>query len=168
VLPATPEPKISSIKWFTDMLDITIDNPKMWFSSERVAPFVTRLWEPHVHSFFRSNIWFVEGTDSDLVVDTGMGLCSLQQALPREPDKSLIAVATHVHVDHVGSFHEFDQRLGHPLEAEGFAEMPDSLTLAHMFREADEGITLLPWPDWKQRDYRVSPAGLTKLSRTAT
>jgi len=29
-----------------------------------------------------------------------------------------MAVATHTHMDHIGSLYEFDQRLVHPLEAE--------------------------------------------------
>lgn len=134
-----------------------------WFRHERVHPSIQRLWEPHVHPFFRANIWFVQGREADLVIDFGMGLASLSASLQRNASRPLLAVATHVHVDHVGSFHEFDERLGHRLEAEAFAAAPDSSTLAHMFRDLPHPVSRLPAPGWAPEDFTVRSAPLTRV-----
>jgi len=134
-----------------------------WFRREKAQAAITRLWEPHVHRFFRANIWLVEGRDADLVVDFGMGLSPLEPALTRDGAKPLLAVATHVHADHVGALHEFSDRRGHRLEAEGFAHMDDGLTLAHLFRELDEPVTRLPGPGWRPEAFALKMAPLTSF-----
>ena len=133
-----------------------------WFSRQRAFPSVTRIWEPHVHQFFRANIWLVEGRDADLVVDFGMGIVPLDPALGRSKGKPLEAVATHVHVDHVGSFHEFPERAGHRLEAEAFASMDDAATLAGMFREIADPVTKRPHDAWNQAGFGLRKAPLTR------
>ncbi|MFE8071837.1 MBL fold metallo-hydrolase [Marinobacteraceae bacterium S3BR75-40.1] len=88
-----------------------------WFELERIDDRITRLWEPHVAAFGQCNMWHVRGRDADLLVDAGMGVSSLKQAMAALIDKPLFVVATHTHMDHMGSLHEFEQRLVHPLEA---------------------------------------------------
>ena len=134
-----------------------------WFRQEKAHASITRLWEPHVHPFFRANIWLVEGRDADLVVDFGMGLSPLVPALLRDRAKPLFAVATHFHADHVGALHEFGDRRGHRLEAEGFAHMDDGLTLAHLFRGIDEPVARLPGPDWRPETFALKKAPLTSF-----
>lgn len=134
-----------------------------WFQRESVYPAVTRIFEPHVHRFFRANIWLIEGRDADLIVDFGMGLVPLRPSLGRRPGKPIIALATHVHVDHVGSFHEFEERLGHRAEAGSFAAMPDEKTLIDMFRDLPHPVAKLPSANWNPRDYRLSKAALTRV-----
>ena len=132
-----------------------------WFSQEKAFPAVTRIWEPHVHPFFRANIWLVEGREADLIVDFGMGIVPLEPALRRNNGTPVKAVATHAHVDHVGSFHEFPERFGHRLEAEAFASMDDAVTLAHMFREIDDPLTKRPHAAWTQTGFSLRKAPLT-------
>jgi glyoxylase-like metal-dependent hydrolase (beta-lactamase superfamily II) len=82
------------------------------------GPGVTALTEPHVDRFIRCNLWLVSGRDADLLIDSGLGLVSLAGSLPELfRGRRTIAVATHYHFDHVGSFHEFPERLIHRLEA---------------------------------------------------
>ena len=88
-----------------------------WFERATVDDSITHLWEPHVVALMRCNIWHVRGRDRDLVVDTGMGLTSLTDELVDLIDKSVTAVATHGHDDHIGGHHEFDDCVVHPLEA---------------------------------------------------
>lgn len=88
-----------------------------WFERRQMDDGVTLLFEPHVHPFIRCNIWFVRGRDRDLVIDTGTGVCSLAAEIAGLSGKPLVAVATHTHYDHVGSLHEFENRLLHPEEA---------------------------------------------------
>jgi glyoxylase-like metal-dependent hydrolase (beta-lactamase superfamily II) len=79
---------------------------------------VTLLVEPHVVPLMRCNIWHVRGRSVDLVVDTGMGVCSLVDELADLVDKPVTAVATHGHGDHIGGHHEFADVVAHPLEAD--------------------------------------------------
>lgn len=132
-----------------------------WYAREAVAPGITRLWEPAVHRFFRANIFHVRGREADLVVDFGMGLAPLHPALGLTAGKPVIAVATHSHADHIGAFHAFDIRAGHPAEAGIFAGVADAATLAHLFRDQPEPVTALPHAGWLAGGFRLSPAPLT-------
>lgn len=133
-----------------------------WFSTQAISDRLTRVWEPHVHSFFRANMFHVVGRDADLVIDFGMGLADLRSALRIPSGKPVLAVATHVHVDHVGSFHEFETRLGHAAEAEAFARMPDADTLADYFRKQPDALTAAAPTGITPEAYKISPAPLTK------
>ncbi|WP_245475968.1 MBL fold metallo-hydrolase [Mesorhizobium sp. M7A.F.Ca.US.006.01.1.1] len=134
-----------------------------WFSCEGLAQGITRLWEPQVHSFFRSNVFHVRGRDGDLVIDGGMGLVPLRPVLGLLPGKPVVAVATHVHVDHVGALSEFQTRLGHRAEAAFFADMADEHTLAGYFREMADGLDHLPYKGWSQQPFHVQPAPLSRI-----
>jgi len=100
-----------------------------WFVRRSVGDGITLLLEPHVHPIFRCNIWLVEGRNSNMLVDTGMGVSSLRDELQDHLDKPLIAVATHYHSDHVGGLHEFEARLIHRAEAELMAPYEATLPL---------------------------------------
>lgn len=136
-------------------------NNRGWFSKETISDRLIRICEPHVHHFFRANMFHVVGRDADLVIDFGMGLGSLKSELNILPGKPIVAVATHVHVDHVGSFHEFETRLGHETEADAFARMPDVATLADYFRMQPEALTQVPPTGMKPESYKIPLAPLT-------
>ena len=97
------------------MIDLPVASP--WFVRERVSDTLTLVTEPHVHPLLRCNVWHVQGRDSDLVVDTALGLRPLRQFVERELDGGLLAVATHTYGDHVGGMHEFADRAVHRAEA---------------------------------------------------
>ncbi len=88
-----------------------------WFERHTVGGGITWLFEPHVNDFIRCNIWHVAGRDHDLLVDTGLGLASLRDEIRDLAERPVIAVATHIHYDHVGGLHEFEDRRMHGLEA---------------------------------------------------
>jgi len=67
----------------------------------------------------------VRGRDVDLVVDTSLGLRPLRHLVEHDLDHDLLAVATHVHGDHIGGMHEFDERAIHPSEAAELAAPGD-------------------------------------------
>jgi hypothetical protein len=118
------------------------------------------------------NIWHVRGRDRDLLVDTGMGIASLQEAAHHLFDKPLTAVATHTHLDHVGSLHEFTERVVHHAEAErmtGWSENFSMLRQDHPVEliaaleragyEVDPCfITALPHADFNLRQFACPPA----------
>jgi len=88
-----------------------------WFEFQRIDDDITLIWEPHVVPLIRCNIWHVRGRERDLLIDTGLGMASLKVAARDLFDKALTAVATHAHYDHVGGFHEFEDRIIHRAEA---------------------------------------------------
>ncbi len=93
-----------------------------WFERRAISDQLTLLWEPHVIELMRCNIWHVQGRNRDLVIDTGMGVASLVDAMSDLVDKPVMAVATHGHGDHVGGHHEFDEVLAHPAESADVAQ----------------------------------------------
>lgn len=96
---------------------MTLPIADRWFERRSVDGAITLLWEPHVAELMRCNIWFVQGRDRDLIIDTGMGVTSLVDELGDLVDKPVTAVATHGHADHIGSHHEFDDVVVHRAEA---------------------------------------------------
>ncbi|MEH3140854.1 MAG: MBL fold metallo-hydrolase [Mycobacterium kyogaense] len=91
-----------------------------WFVVTDCGAGVTLIEEPGVEPMLRANTWYVRGRRRDVVIDTGLGVCSLRDALAetfggREP----VAVLTHSHPDHMGGAHEFRQRWAHPAENPG-------------------------------------------------
>lgn len=134
----------------------------VWYSTRRIGANLVALTEPAVHDFFRANLYFLRGRDCDLLVDTGMGLAPLTPHLPLTPGKPVVALATHIHLDHVGAMHEFEERWGPAYSAPGFGSMPDALTYADMFRAFDAPLGALPEPGWRAADYRLRPAPLTR------
>src|ERR1700733_13001938 len=100
-----------------------------WFDYERLSDGVTRIWEPHVIRVMQCNIWHIRGRDRDLLVDTGMGVASLYDAAQHLFAKTLTAVATHTHLDHVGSLHEFADRIAHHDEAATLTRPSDNFSM---------------------------------------
>lgn len=88
-----------------------------WFEFQRIDDDITLIWEPHVVPLIRCNIWHVRGRVQDLLIDTGLGMASLKEAARDLFGEALTAVATHAHYDHVGGFHEFEDRIIHRAEA---------------------------------------------------
>ncbi len=132
-----------------------------WYERLEAGDGVLRLWEPHVHPFARANIWYVLGRDRDLLIDAGTGLRPLMPELPgfsRLGGHPVLAVATHIHFDHVGALHEFPYRCAHAAEASHYSAMPDQVTMAELFRELPRPVEALPRADWHPRHYRVPAA----------
>ena len=133
-----------------------------WFSKSIVDEKTSMLTEPFVHEYVRANIWHLRGRDVDLLVDTGMGICPLAPEIETLRGKPLLVVATHIHLDHVGSLHEFPLRAGPSHSAATFETMDEAVTYAYMFHNLDGAVSKLPAPGWKAADYRISPAPLTR------
>jgi glyoxylase-like metal-dependent hydrolase (beta-lactamase superfamily II) len=150
-----------------------------WFSTHRLDDGITLITEPHVDPFIRANIYHVRGRNADLVIDTGIGIASLDAVLNGLTDhsKPVIAVATHAHYDHIGGMHEFSERLIHPNEsallagASQFAglfarDLPKewrAQTEAVHHTLPDLFIDALPWPNYDPKTYLLTPSQATRL-----
>lgn len=119
--------------------------------------------EPFLNDYFRANFYHLKGRELDLVIDAGMGLAPLTPLLDLTPGKPVLAVATHIHADHVGSLFEFTERAGPKWEADAFATMDDRWTFADEFRNLAEPVSRLPHEGWRVADYAIAPAPLTRV-----
>lgn len=148
-----------------------------WFERETFPDGVTRLWERHVHPLVRCNIFHVRGRDRDLIVDTGLGVASVRDEIADLAGRPVVALATHIHWDHVGSLHEFDERVMHRAEAgrmnpyDEFATIRgDDLPAPILDYLADSGyeirdpflIDALPHPGYDLASYRIVPTVPTR------
>ena len=89
--------------------------PEDWWRIERKGDDVTLISEPFIQEFYRCNCWHVRGRDRDMLVDSGMGVVSLRDWVPLVTERSLTAVASHTHFDHIGCHHLFLARHGSPV-----------------------------------------------------
>ena len=111
-----------------------------WFETQRIRDDLYCISEPFYTWENRANLWLIKGRDADLLIDTGLGVSSLKLYLAELLDKPLKVVASHVHFDHSGGCHEFDDVYIHQnehralcsgdqdliLSAPGFGFVPDS------------------------------------------
>jgi glyoxylase-like metal-dependent hydrolase (beta-lactamase superfamily II) len=148
-----------------------------WFDFERLSDGITRIWEPHVIRVMQCNIWHVRGRNRDLLIDTGMGIASLHKAARHLFDKALTAVATHTHLDHIGSLHEFANRIAHREEAasltrpsENFSMLRDEHSVEFIESLERAGYTIgscfltaLPRPGFNLSQFSCPPAPATRL-----
>jgi glyoxylase-like metal-dependent hydrolase (beta-lactamase superfamily II) len=116
-----------------------------WFERKRIDDEITLLFEPHVDAFIRCNIWHVKGRDRDAMIDTGLGIRSLREAAADLLEKPIVAVATHIHYDHVGSLHEFDTRVMHRIEAPAMQDYREFATLVGAELLDDFSADLAEW-----------------------
>ncbi len=130
-----------------------------WFRSRALGPDVIVTLEPAVAPMFQAAMVTVLGRDRDLQFDFGCGVMPLRPALPLTA-KPVVAVASHAHVDHIGGFHEFADRLGHATEAAGFAGLPGCETFADEFRDWPE-VVVPPPPGFAIANWTLRPAPLT-------
>lgn len=102
----------------------------------------------------RANIWVVQGSTSDLIVDTGLGLWDLPGFLKKQGlmgEKPVQAVATHVHFDHSGGLHQFENFAIHSLEANAIRRGDNFETVTFI---SDSEIPAPPHEKWRASEFR--------------
>jgi glyoxylase-like metal-dependent hydrolase (beta-lactamase superfamily II) len=139
-----------------------IATPETWYETASVGDGVTHIWEPHILPWYRCNIWHVRGRDRDMLVDSGMGVVSLRERVPLVTERKLLAVASHTHFDHIGTHHEFANRLVHPAESHVMSHPTRANTVADKY-VTDEIFTALPPGDYDSARYNVVRAPATGL-----
>jgi glyoxylase-like metal-dependent hydrolase (beta-lactamase superfamily II) len=128
-----------------------------WFQTERIRDDLYCITEPHYTWENRANLWLIKGRDSDLLIDTGLGVSSLKLYLADLLDKPLKVVASHVHFDHSGGCHEFEQVFIHQNEHQALCEGDQQLILsAPEFKFVpDSDFESLPYQGFSACDYEV-------------
>ncbi|MFG2050848.1 MBL fold metallo-hydrolase [Micromonospora sp. NPDC048935] len=145
-----------------------------WFTRTEVETDVSRISEPHVNELLSANLWWLRGDDRDIVVDAGLGVVALREAIPAMFERAPMVLLTHAHLDHVGGAAEFTDRAAHPAEAGLLAAgVPASLYGAELYDKLgidaagqavpELMIDKLPGPDYDPATYRVEPITLHRL-----
>lgn len=75
-----------------------------WFTIEQIEE-DTYIISEYKH-WEESHAYLLNGTTSSLLIDTGLGIMNIYNEVVKLTDKPIIAVATHVHWDHIGG-HEY-------------------------------------------------------------
>jgi len=133
----------------------TVHQP--WFATQRVRDDLYCITEPMYCWENRANLWLVKGRDADLLIDTGLGVSSLKLYLADLLDKPLKVVASHVHFDHSGSCHEFEQVYIHQHEHQALCSGDQRMILsAPQFGFVpDSDFAALPYQGFSASDYEV-------------
>ena len=136
-----------------------------WYETLPFADGITLIHEPWMPFFFRCNMWHVRGRDRDLLVDTGLGAFSLRNNVPLVNGRPIVCLTSHAHFDHIGSTHEFEERLVHPAEAHILADPRNDWTLAAKYaRPGGDAEMFDGVPErWVAADYAIRPAPATGL-----
>ncbi|XP_067425354.1 acyl-coenzyme A thioesterase MBLAC2 [Emydura macquarii macquarii] len=148
-----------------------------WFAHKPLGGGIYWIQERFYESGNRANIWLVRGSQRDVVIDTGLGLRSLPDYLhlagllgpaagPEEEEaagggrRPLLAVATHVHFDHAGGLHQFDEVAVHSAEAGALLRGDNYETVTWL---SDSEVVRPPSPGWSARQFRVQPVQPTHI-----
>ena len=131
-----------------------------WFEIFAMGDGISLIREKHIAPWMRCNIWHIKGRDKDLLVDSGMGVVPLKPTVAKLSGRSVTAVSSHCHFDHMGGAHEFDCHLAHRADAAVYANPTSSNTLLGDFVTA-EVFTSHPTSGWDWRSFSIKPAPLT-------
>jgi glyoxylase-like metal-dependent hydrolase (beta-lactamase superfamily II) len=152
----------------TETLPVVTD----WFGVEGVGEGVTKVTEPHLSELVSANLWWIRGQRHDVLVDTGLGVASLQQHLPEMFEHDTLAVISHTHLDHTGGAHEFDRVAVHTLETAAVVAPPPAslhsrtelelLGLAVPDSLPDSLLKALPEPGYDPSAFAIRPAAVTR------
>jgi glyoxylase-like metal-dependent hydrolase (beta-lactamase superfamily II) len=147
--------------------DANWTDPNGWYEAIPFADGVTLIHEPWLKPFYRCNLWHIKGQDRDILVDTGLGAISLTKALPILLHRPIINVSSHCHFDHIGSTHEFSERLVHAAEADILADPRPEWTLVNNYianQDAWDGMFIEKRPlPVGPSNYRIKAAAATGL-----
>lgn len=77
-----------------------------WFCHREVAPGIHAIGEPRFHQINWN--YLIIGRDSALIFDSGTGVRDIRAVIRRLTDLPLTCLPSHLHFDHVGNLHLFD------------------------------------------------------------
>ena len=82
-----------------------------WFTIDKIDT------ETYIISEYRhweeTHCYLLNGTKHSLMIDTGLGICNICDEVVKLTDKPIIAVATHIHWDHIGGHEHFPDFYAH-------------------------------------------------------
>lgn len=85
-----------------------------WFTIDQVDE-NTYIISEYLH-WEETHCYLLVGVDRALLIDTGLGICNIYEQVRKLTDKPVIAVATHIHWDHIGGHKYFPDFYAHKAE----------------------------------------------------
>ncbi|XP_035234950.1 metallo-beta-lactamase domain-containing protein 2 [Anguilla anguilla] len=139
-----------------------------WYAHKSLGEGLFWIQERFYESGNRANIWLLRGSHQDVIIDTGLGLRSLPDyinakgLLGEDPERRnpLLAIGTHVHFDHSGGLHQFQQVGVHRAEVDALANGDNFETVTWL---SDSEIVRDPSPGWRARQYKVKAVQPTHI-----
>jgi hydroxyacylglutathione hydrolase len=83
------------VRWFDD-----------WFAIETINPGLIAIGEPRFH--YNNWNYLIIGETAALLFDTGPGIRNIASVVRTLTNKPLTVLASHMHFDHTGNFHHFE------------------------------------------------------------
>lgn len=101
-----------------------------WFTIDRIDE------HTHIISEYRhweeTHCYLLEGKERALLIDTGLGICNISEEVRKLTKKPVIAVATHIHWDHIGGHKYYPEFYAYEEELNWLkGEFPLSLDTLH-------------------------------------
>ena len=87
---------------------------KDWFTIDSIDE-STYIISEYQH-WEETHCYLLIGSDRALLIDTGLGVCNIHEQVRKLTDKSITAVATHIHWDHIGGHKYFPDFYAHEAE----------------------------------------------------
>ncbi|MEM9106898.1 MAG: MBL fold metallo-hydrolase [Pseudomonadota bacterium] len=130
-----------------------------WFRIDPIDEFGIRRVREHYAK--GGSIWFVEGRDRCLLVDTGIGVAAIREFIETVTSKPIIAFASVGYYDHAGGLHQFDERLIHSNDAHRmrFPNRQNSVVEFYF----DNTLKALPNADFDPASYEMHACEPTRL-----
>jgi glyoxylase-like metal-dependent hydrolase (beta-lactamase superfamily II) len=135
-----------------------------WFNTQQIEPDLYLTTEDYYYAANRSNIWLIRGTNRDILIDTGLGVCNLKKHLEKlgllDTNRECIVICTHSHFDHSGGAHHFDNVLIHQDDYDGLThgEISATLNWSHSSHYRAQ-----PYSDFSPDEYKVPPTKCTSI-----
>lgn len=85
-----------------------------WFTTDKIDE-NTYILSEYRH-WEETHCYLLNGEDKSLLIDTGLGICNIYNEVIKLTDKLIIAVATHIHWNHIGGHKYFPEFYAHEAE----------------------------------------------------
>lgn len=135
---------------------MTLAVAEQWYRAKVFSKDITWITEPHVHPGAGGNIWLLEGSEQNLVFDTGTGLGDIAETIAsltdKPADKPTIAIASTGYYDHAGGLSQFENRAVHTLEAERVTNPTPRNTVSDKYLK-QASLDALPHAGFCAEDY---------------
>lgn len=87
---------------------------KEWFTIDKIDD-TTYIISEYRH-WEETHCYLLNGTKYSLLIDTGLGICNIYDEIIKLTNKPIIAIATHIHWDHIGGHKYFSDFYAHEYE----------------------------------------------------
>lgn len=92
----------------------TVKLMKNWFTLDKIDT-DTYVISEYKH-WEETHCYLLNGKNKSLLIDTGLGICNISEIVRELTDNPVIAIATHIHWDHIGGHRYYSEFYAHKEE----------------------------------------------------